>query len=154
MMLSLKQRAGAGRFAIGCMVALIFGVVVWRFWPFFEYAALPRYIELDEKRFTFEAAVTEKDRGRGLGGRGGLCQACAMLFVFEKPGRHAFWMKDMRFPIDIVWLFGDRVVFVAAGVSPSFPGILNPAVIADRVVEFNAGVAENVDVGEIVRFSR
>ena len=28
----------------------------------------------------------------------------AMLFVFEEPGRHSFWMKNVRFPLDIIFL--------------------------------------------------
>jgi uncharacterized membrane protein (UPF0127 family) len=37
----------------------------------------------------------------------------AMLFVFQQSARHSFWMKDMKFPIDIIWLDSDeKVVYI------------------------------------------
>ena len=41
---------------------------------------------------------------QGLAVKNQLKENEAMLFVFEKPGKHSFWMKDMKFPIDIIWL--------------------------------------------------
>ncbi|OGI18432.1 MAG: hypothetical protein A3J06_03425 [Candidatus Moranbacteria bacterium RIFCSPLOWO2_02_FULL_48_19] len=143
----------SARLATGCAAALIFGIVLWRFWPSLQYDALPTQMELGGERFTLETVLTEEAREKGLGGRESLCRTCAMLFVFEKPGRYAFWMKDMRFPIDIVWLFQNRAVFVAREVSPDFSGILDSAVVADQIIELSAGAAKNVDVGEKVRFS-
>ena len=143
----------SAKLATGCAAALIFGSVLWQLWPSLQYDALPTHVELDGERFTLEVAATEEEREKGLGGRESLCRTCAMLFVFEKSERYAFWMKDMRFPIDIVWFLGDRVVFVAHEVSPDFSGILEPAVVADRVIELSSGAAKNAEVGEKVRFS-
>lgn len=136
----------------GFAVILIFGVVF--FWraASFKYDAFPTYMELRGERFTLETVVTEKEREKGLGERDSLCKTCAMLFVFEKPGRHPFWMKGMRFPIDIVWFLGDKAVFVAENVSPDFSGILDPAVIADRVIELPPGAVKSMNVGENVIF--
>lgn len=140
-------------FAVGFAAALIFGIVF--FWraAFFEYDAFPTYMELRGERFTLETLVTEKEREKGLGGRDSLCKTCAALFVFEKPGRYPFWMKGMRFPIDIVWLLGDRVVFIAENVNPDFSGIFDPDVVADSVAEFSSGNAKGMNVGEKVIFS-
>jgi uncharacterized protein len=108
-------------------------------------------VTIGEKRYSLEVADSDAEREKGLGGRDSLCEECGMLFVFEQPGRYAFWMKDMRFPLDIIWLLGDRVVFVAHDVNPNFFGILDPAVFADRVIEVNAGAARNFNVGERVK---
>ncbi|MDP3957781.1 MAG: DUF192 domain-containing protein [bacterium] len=153
MMLPFKHMTWVAKLAIGCVVALIFGIALWRLWPSLQYDALPTHMELDGKRFTLETAMTEEAQERGLGERESLCSTCAMLFVFEEPGRHAFWMKDMRFPIDIVWLSGDKVVFVAHEVSPDFSGILDPEVVSDRVIELSSGAAKDAEVGEEIRFS-
>lgn len=114
--------------------------------------SVPQAVRLGEKTYALEIADTAIERAEGLGGRDSLCVACGMLFVFEKPGRYAFWMKDMRFPLDIVWLLGDRVVFVARGVRPDFSGTINPGVSADRVLELRAGTTEAVGTGEAARF--
>jgi len=152
MTLLFTRMALLTKLATGCAAALIFGMAFWQPAFFLNPHAPPTQMELSGERFTLEIALTEKGREKGLGGRENLCSTCAMLFVFEKPGRYAFWMKDMHFPIDIVWLSGDKVVFVAHEISPDFSGILDPAVIADRVVELSAGAAKNVGVGEKVRF--
>lgn len=152
MIFSSERRAFLGKLAVGLAVFFVFSVVLWKLVPSFKYGVIPAYMELRGDRFVLETAMTEKEREKGLGGRESLCSSCAMLFVFEKPGRYAFWMRDMRFSIDIIWLLEDRVVFVAEEVSPDFSGIFDPAVVADRVVEVNAGAAKNINVGEKVRF--
>lgn len=115
--------------------------------------AFPIAVHIGERTYALEIADTDIERTTGLGGREELCETCGMLFVFDHPGRHAFWMKGMRFPIDIVWLSGEDVVFVAHGVSPDLDGTINPEVAADRVIEFRAGAAQAVDAGETLRFS-
>jgi uncharacterized membrane protein (UPF0127 family) len=62
-------------------------------------------------------------------------------------------MKDMRFPLDIIWLSGETVVFVEQDVQPDFSGIIEPPVSADRVIEVNAGKADDLDAGDKVMFS-
>jgi len=78
-----------------------------------------------------------------------------MLFVFPKDGKYAFWMKDMHFPIDIIWLSAEgSVVYMAQNVPPgSFPQTFRPDVLARYVLELPAGYAKeyNVVVGDIVR---
>lgn len=54
--------------------------------------------------FTAELAATPAQRTQGLSGRADLPQGTGMLFVFEREDRLAFWMKDMRFPLDMVWI--------------------------------------------------
>lgn len=57
-----------------------------------------------------QLSATEGERERGLGGLSKLAPDEGMLFLFPTPGRPAFWMKDMKFPIDIVWLSKGQVV--------------------------------------------
>lgn len=88
--------------------------------------------------------TTEAQREQGLSGRTNLPDNEAMLFVFEKPGLYCFWMKGMRFPIDMVWLDSDkRVIMIKENVQPeSYPENFCPDSAAQYVVEVNAGVAE------------
>lgn len=113
-----------------------------------------RAVSIGEKKFVLEIADSSSKRQKGLSGGESLCEECGMLFVFEKPGQYAFWMKDMRFSLDIIWLLGDEVVFVAHDVSPDFSGVIEPNVFADCVIEVNAGSASALNLGERVEFLR
>lgn len=67
-----------------------------------------------------------------------------MLFLLDGPSRPAFWMKDMRFPIDIVWLRDGIVVGIESNLQPSTdenPPSLRPIDDINQVLEINAGFA-------------
>ncbi len=67
-----------------------------------------------------------------------------MLFLFDGPSRPPFWMKDMDFPIDIVWLHDGTVVGIESDVQPvtvEDPPSVRPIVDIDQVLEVNAGFA-------------
>ena len=66
-----------------------------------------------------EVADTLKKRSLGLGKRTSLKKGWGMLFVFEKRKPHRFWMKDMQFPLDIIWLDNHRIVHVIHNAKPS-----------------------------------
>ncbi|MCX6765588.1 MAG: DUF192 domain-containing protein [Candidatus Moranbacteria bacterium] len=105
-------------------------------------------INIGEKEFLVEIADNSAERSRGLGGRESLCQECGMLFEFARPGVHSFWMKNMQFSLDIIWILDDRVVFIAKNVPVDLKGVINPGVSADRVLEINAGLSEKYGIRE------
>jgi uncharacterized membrane protein (UPF0127 family) len=106
---------------------------------------------------TVQAEVPEGDAFyRGLGGRESLSDDRGMLFVFPEPGRHAFWMKDMLIPIDIIWISGEGRVVDIQTAQPE-PGVpdpqlrrYNPSADASYVLEVRAGLAaeKGVRVGD------
>jgi uncharacterized membrane protein (UPF0127 family) len=51
-----------------------------------------------------ELATTVIQQAKGLSGRTGLGENDGMLFLFNRPAIQSFWMKDMNFPIDIIWI--------------------------------------------------
>ena len=79
-----------------------------------------------------------------------------VLFVFSKPDRYSFWMKDMNFPIDMIWLNQNRqVVFLEKDAQPaSYPATFVSNTDAEYVLEVNAGFAEknNLEEGDHVEF--
>ena len=109
-------------------------------------------------------------RQRGLGGRDGISNDEAMLFIFDNVALHGIWMKDMRFPIDIFWLapanFTEekslgidevilKVVDIRQNVSPAtFPEVFTPISPAKYVLETVAGFAEKnkVKIGDEISF--
>lgn len=90
---------------------------------------------------TIEVADTQATRAQGLSGRDALAGDSGMLFVFGSDDRHGFWMKDMKFAIDILWLGADgTIVDVASNVGPdTYPTIFEPAQPARFVLEVPAG---------------
>ena len=61
-----------------------------------------------------EVVSTKADLERGLQDRAGLAKDQGMLFIFAKDDRYRFWMKDMKFALDILWLDRDAGI-VAVG---------------------------------------
>lgn len=101
-----------------------------------------------------ELAITAKERMKGLSGRRSLKDDEGMLFVFERPDFHTFWMKDMNFPIDIIWISEEmRIADIARDARPeSFPENFLPKRQAKYVLEVNSGWAEKngAEEGDIV----
>jgi uncharacterized membrane protein (UPF0127 family) len=72
-----------------------------------------------------DISATPEQRTRGLSVKDSLAQDEAMLFVFDDEARHRFWMKDMKFPIDIIWIRSDKtVVDVEHDLQPCNLGVL------------------------------
>ncbi len=98
-------------------------------------------------------ADNEASRELGLGGRTGLAPDEGMLFIFPKEGEYPFWMKDMKFSIDILWLANDgSILYIASSVAPeTYPKTFAPSSgLARYVLELSAGysVAHNIKVGD------
>jgi uncharacterized protein len=85
-------------------------------------------------------ASTSPARERGLSGTPSMPKDSGMLFVFPTAGVYGFWMKDMAFAIDMVWIDADKNVSgVALGVSPeTYPEIFYPTTDVRYVLELNA----------------
>ncbi len=115
----------------------------------------PHVIELDGNTVRVAVADTPDARAQGLGGRAGLAADEGMLFVFPADGKYAFWMKDMRFSLDILWLSSEgRVVSLVERVSPStYPHDFVSDAPARYVLELPAGYvrAHAVRLGDTVR---
>ncbi len=91
-----------------------------------------------------EIADTGVLRMQGLSGHPPLAQNEGMLFVFPADDKHSFWMKDMLFSIDILWLDSEyRIVDVKENATPeSYPKSFTPSVPVRYVLELPAGFFE------------
>ena len=83
-----------------------------------------------------------------------------MYFIFDKPDYHSFWMKDMRFPIDIIFINDGKIVTIYKNVpiptsETQLPPIYRPTNPVDHVLEINAGLADkySFQVGDSVTTS-
>ncbi len=99
-------------------------------------------LQLGQASFHMRVARTDDQRQQGLSNTTSLPANDALLFVFPTDNQWKIWMKDMNYPIDIVWLDADRrVVFVASDVQPSsYPDTTyQPPTPARYVIELKAG---------------
>jgi uncharacterized membrane protein (UPF0127 family) len=94
---------------------------------------------------TVEIAASEATRERGLSGRVTLVDDSGMLFLFNAPARYTFWMKEMRFPIDVLWIRDGKIVDLAFNIQPlesdQTATRFSPLYPADAVLEVPAGFA-------------
>lgn len=117
------------------------------------------YVEINNVKIPVEVVRTQAEVEKGLSGRASLDAESGMLFVFAKPDYYRFWMPDMNFPIDIIWIKDDRIVEISPNVSNKFdpknPKFYTPPQPADRVLEVNAGFAKNknIKVNDVVIFN-
>ncbi len=93
-----------------------------------------------------EVADTHASRELGLSGREKMGDDEGLLFVFDEPGRYGFWMKDMKFPLDIIWINQNGVVVdIERKVIPE--SYLKKKTFINKseaiyVLEINAGLSE------------
>lgn len=102
-----------------------------------------------------EIAAISQDRIQGLSGRNCLELGSGMLFTYGLSGDYCFWMKDMKFAIDIVWLDDEGVVVtVKDNVSPeTYPDSFCPSRPAQYVLEVPAGYAASSGWAEGTRMA-
>ena len=94
-----------------------------------------------------EVMRTREEQALGLGSRDSLAWGRGMLFVYDRPDFFTFWMKRMRFDIDIVWIRDGRVVAVSHRVPhppnpEGAPATVRAPELVDRVLEVPAGFAQ------------
>ncbi|MBI4066925.1 DUF192 domain-containing protein, partial [Candidatus Gottesmanbacteria bacterium] len=127
--------------------AIIFGVLILIF--YFATKSSPTQVIINEKHISVDIADDDSERIRGLSGRKSLAKDHGMLFIFPTKNIQTFWMKDMRFPLDIIWISGDKVIGLSENLQPEG---LNPrnfyssSASVDKVLEINAGLVKDLDI--------
>ncbi|MDO8521634.1 MAG: DUF192 domain-containing protein [bacterium] len=101
-------------------------------------------VTIADTAIAVDVARTPQEQARGLSGRPSLSESEGMLFIFEQPDLYGFWMPNMHFAIDIVWISSDwRIVDLALQVAPdSYPTVFTPSTPAQYVLEVPAGTVE------------
>lgn len=103
---------------------------------------------IEDVEVQVELAQTQQEKSKGLSGRSMLPAGTGMFFIMDSPELHSFWMPDMNFPIDIIWMNeGMRVVDISHTVRPeTYPKKFQPSTPALYVLEVPAGYAEKVGI--------
>ena len=105
-----------------------------------------------------ELAVTPEQRARGLMFRDSLDADRGMLFVFPELAFHGFWMKNCRFPIDIIWLSAEKkIVHIERAVPPckedpcpTYGSLRKAKYVIEVVAEFSR--REELRLGDLIEF--
>lgn len=117
-------------------------------------------LQINDQTIYVEVVNTDETRTLGLSGRESLSEGTGMLFDFTNTNvtKPSFWMKDMKFAIDIVWINNSKII----GITPNVPAPTDnqnlptypPPSNITHVLELPSGYAEkaNIKVGDTVKF--
>ncbi|MFH1832619.1 MAG: DUF192 domain-containing protein [Candidatus Levyibacteriota bacterium] len=104
-------------------------------------------VTIDKQIFVVTVAKSDLDKEKGLSVKNSIAQNEGMLFPFTKEDYYAFWMKDMKFSIDIIFINKNRIITIYQSVpAPKSPSesltLYKPEKPADMVLEINAGLSQ------------
>jgi|GEM_PF-534362 len=117
-------------------------------------------IKINSQFIIADVVKDDATRARGLGGRDSIGINEGMLFLFDNEDMLGFWMKNMKFPIDIVWIGSDdAVVGITEDIDPQIGAkeselkMYYPPIPVKKVLEIKAGRARilRAQVGDVVR---
>ncbi len=115
-------------------------------------------VEIGTTTLRVGIANSFETRAHGLSDTSSLAQDAGLLFIFENDQKWGIWMKNMNYPIDIIWLSASStIVDVKTGATPgSYPETFFPKDNARYVLEVNAGVFKNsgAKIGDSVEIER
>lgn len=97
-------------------------------------------IFINNQAIQVSIADSNEERRLGLSGVTKLDEDEGKLFIFDKADYYGIWMKDMLFPIDIIWIDENlKIVHLEQDVKPeSYPSSYNSPIPARFVLEVNA----------------
>ena len=92
-------------------------------------------------KLKLEYAVTPAEQELGLSYRESLDEDAGILFVYQEDVVPQFWMKEMHFPLDIVWLDENfKIIGIEKNIAPeTYPRTFSPVKPIRYVLELNAG---------------
>jgi uncharacterized protein len=117
----------------------------------------PTYADLKQRwvkfpngeKFRVELATTKTELQRGMKYRESLSPGTGMLFVYGKQGLYPHWMYEVKMPLDVIWMDGEkRIVQMAVDMKPCPPGPpescrgFGGTYMAAYALEIQAGQAE------------
>lgn len=157
----MTEQRSKQRFFIGLVLGTVLVWLLLSFWLYMRFStpsqdivAFDRQVQwqLGQEIIELTVAETPAQLERGLGDWNGIDDSEGMLFELGKKEIPYFWMKNVEFPIDIIWLDGSVIVDISEQV-PAQPGVPDdeltlyfPSQQVDRVIEVSAGFARKYGI--------
>lgn len=123
---------------LGLVLILVGFFIIWRGQTVNE----PR-VKIGNSTILVEIAKTPEEINQGLSGKQAILPNQGMLFIFEDSVTPAFWMKDMLFALDFVWITEDlKILAITPSIGvDSYPFTFSPPSPIKYVLEVNAGIS-------------
>lgn len=112
-------------------------------------------VKIKNESFTLFIADSEEKRNKGLSQLSKIKDTEGMLFTFSKLDYYFFWMKDMQFPLDFIFVNRNTVVSVLNNIEPgTYPQAFSSPYLFDKAIELSAGQVKdlNLQPGETISF--
>ncbi len=114
------------------------------------------FVTINQVTIEAKLADTKAKQVRGLSGEDTLSDSQGMLFIFPEYQTRNFWMKDMLFPIDTIWILDNKII----GIQKNIPLLQNGQITryqsplpVNYALEVKAGVCDknNFKIGDEVK---
>lgn len=149
----MSSLASFFNYALALTVLIGFGIFLWiqfggYLFDWFQQSGESIQVYIDGHPLTVSVADTPEQRRQGLSGTFELKPYTGKLFIFDEPKKYGIWMKDMNYPIDILWFDTSyRLVDFKIEAQPSsYPDIFAPNEPALYVVEVPAGTVNDLQL--------
>ena len=110
------------------------------------------YVKINDNTIKIEIADSIEEQTKGLMFRKSLDEKTGMLFIFDQPGILTFWMKNMNFPLDMIYIDENmQIVTIIRNAQPCQEDpctIHRPEQPARYVLEINGGDADKIGIKE------
>lgn len=106
-------------------------------------------VQINDAVINVEVADTYERHYKGLSGTDKLCGNCGMLFIFGDKQAREFVMRDMNYPLDIIWIDDDKVIKIDEDLPPEGwnpKTIYSSGIPVNYVLEVNAGFCRKHDI--------
>jgi len=112
-------------------------------------------IRVADKKIKVEIADTQELMIKGLSSRENLPWDQGMLFVYDNYTKPSYWMKDMRFPIDIIWIKDKKIIGITNNIQApasltSSLSTYSPSQVINYVLEVNAGWCDENNIKTVI----
>lgn len=123
---------------------LVICIIFIGFFVFYQKPKGEKIVSINDIKISVVLANDQEAWEKGLSGTKSLKDREGMLFMFPESALYEFWMKDMRYPIDIIWLDENlQIVTIKENVAPSsYPEIFAPEALSKYVLEVKSGTSQ------------
>jgi uncharacterized membrane protein (UPF0127 family) len=141
-----KWRPHTTGIVIGGLVLILVALVVSYMFRNFQPSS---EVRLGSGVFNVQLATTDAARIQGLSGVDNLGANGGLLMIFQSDDKWGIWMKDMKIPLDIIWMNNEKkVIYIVTDASPNLgtSKIFTPVDPARYVLEVSAGTVKNAGI--------